>query len=305
MFLVGTEWLDESDQHNQNASRESELRMETTRTKGAKKMFPEHFEIICSRETFKEMFQVICTQRDRKRKTLKSGWSSKLSSIIWEQKKLSCIWSWKRASVRSMDIVCKGSCSDCGATIECEATPKCLRFNIENFDPEFIHNPKKKRRVLKSDMPTLQALLDGKSVQKVRANLANDLMEFGDPEPPVLPNAGAMRQAKSKIDCPDIDPFSSLSFLQKKYPKGIHSIGYDPFFIISSLPLQQALYKGEAMRTKRATISIDSTGLSNLFSYETQLNIILIFISIVCRSAQTIEGTIHRDVHTILFHCLS
>lgn len=225
------------------------------------------FDIACTKQTYTEIFTVKSTFTNRARKYLLPGWTSKLSTLLWKEKKLVCVWSWKRANIRASDIICSGICSDCKAEIQCEATRNCLRFSIRNFDPDFVHNPKKKRRILNCEMSELQAKLDGKSVQRLRAELADDLMNFDDPDPPVLPNAGAMRKAKSRIDCPEIDPFAAMSFLQKKYTKSIHSIGYDPFFIIYSMILQQALYKDEDMRTKRITISIDSTGLGNLNSF--------------------------------------
>lgn len=110
-------------------------------------------------------------------------------------------------------------------------------------------------------MPKFQEKLEGKSVLKLRAEMAAELMSFGDSEPSIMPSADAMRKAKSRIDCPETDPFAALSFLQKKYPKTIQSIGYDPFFIIFSTPFQRAVYKGEVMRNKGTTISIDATGL--------------------------------------------
>lgn len=193
------------------------------------------------------------TFTNRTRKLLLPGWTGELSILLWKEKKI----------VRAFDIFCSGICSECKAKIQCEATPRSLRFHIKNFNPDFVHNPNKKRRVLNTEMSQLQAKLDGKSVKRVRAGVANDLMGFGDPDPPVLANASAMRKAKSRIDCPETDPFTAMKFLQIKYPKTIHSIGYDPFFVIYNTPFQQALYKGEVMRTKRITISIDSTGLGN------------------------------------------
>lgn len=223
----------------------------------------EDFEIPCSEQLYNEIFKVKTTFTNRTRKLLLPGWTSELSALLWKERKLVCVWSWKRANIRSFDIICSGVCSGCKATIQCEATPKSLRFSIDNVNPDFVHAPNKKRRILSVEVPQLQAKLDGKSVQRVRAEMANELMSFDDPDPPILPNARTLWKTKSRIDCPETDPFTAMSFLQKKYPKTIHSIGYDPFFVIYSMPFQQALYKGEAMRAGRITISIDSTGLGN------------------------------------------
>lgn len=191
---------------------------------------------------------------------MESGWSSKLSLLLWNEKKIICTWSWTHANVRVYDIICDGHCSGCKAKIKCVATPNGLRFTITNFNSEFKHEPHKKRRVLNVDMAELQAKLDGKSVKRVRAEIAAGCMSFGDPDPPVVSNSPALRKSKARIDCSEVNAFKSLSFLAKKHPKTIHSIGYDPFFIIYMTPLQKALYKGDFMRSKRTRISIDSTG---------------------------------------------
>lgn len=74
-------------------------------------------------------------------------------------------------------------------------------------------------------MPKLQNLLDGKSVQRVRAEMAVNLMAFGGIDPPIMPNPNAMRRAKYTADCPTVGPFAAVTFLNKKYPKSLHSIG--------------------------------------------------------------------------------
>lgn len=204
------------------------------------------FEIPCTKAMYDEIFMVKTKYTNRLRRYVETGWSMQLSLLLWREKKSTCIWSWDRANVRAYDISCDGFCKGCKAKIKCEATPKSMLFTITNFDPNFEHDPKMKRRVLSVDLPKLQDKLDGRSVQKVRAEMASNLMSFGDPEPPILPNAAAMRKVKSKMDHPDVDPFTSLSFLQRKYPKTIHSIGYDPFFIMYATPFQNALYKAES-----------------------------------------------------------
>lgn len=226
----------------------------SVRTLGERKIFADKnmcFEIPSTKTMYDGIFAVKTKFINRVRRYVETGWSSKLSLLLWKEKKTICIWSWAHANVRAYDIICDGHCSGCKAKIKCEATPKSLRFEVTNFNPEFKHDLKMKRRVLSIEIPTLREKLDGRSVLKVRAEMANDLMSFGDPEPPILSNESAMRKVKSEMDHSDTNPFTSLSFLQKKYPKTIHSIGYDPFFIIYSTPFQEALYKAEVMRGKK------------------------------------------------------
>lgn len=260
------------------------------------------FEIPSSKKMYNEIFTVKTKFTNRLRRYVETGWSSQLSLLLWRERKTICTWSWTHANVRAYDIICDGHCSGCKAKIKCEATPKSLLFEIKNFNPDFEHDPKMKRRILSVDLPKLQEKLDGKSVQKLRAEMANDLMNFGDPDPPILPNATAMRKVKSKMDHYDPDPFKSLSFLQKKYPKTIHSIGYDPFFIIYSTPFQEALYKAEVMRSTRTRICIDSTGPGIFFSKFHSSNLLLV-INIRCsifRTTEAVEGPVRQNIYTFV-----
>lgn len=245
------------------------------------------FEIPSSKTMFDGIFTVKTKFTNRFRRYVETGWSNKLSLLLWREKKTVWPWpyAWTHANVRAYDIICDGHCSGCKAKIKCEATPSSLRFQVTNFKPEFNHNPKIKRRILSADVPQLQEKLDGRSVLKVRTQMANELMSYGDPEPSILPNASALRKMKSEMDHSDRDPFKSLTFLQQKHPKTIHSIGYDPFFVIYSTPFQEALYKAEALRNTKIRICLDSTGLGiyniNIFYwFHVRLNKFQLFINI-------------------------
>lgn len=50
---------------------------------------------------------------------MKSGWSRRLNKLIWDEKRLPCAWTFKRARVRVKrgDIHIPGRCKDCPADL--------------------------------------------------------------------------------------------------------------------------------------------------------------------------------------------
>lgn len=147
------------------------------------------------------------------------------------------------------------------AILNCEATANNLRFTISGRDQEFLHDPKKKRRILHVDQPEYIKMLDGKSAHRVYAQLLDKLMSDGDPEPSVAPGPNQLRLTKANAEgLRTVNTFESLSNLQRDNPKAIHSIGYDPFFIIYNTHLQIEYFIGEILRGK-TSISADATGL--------------------------------------------
>lgn len=212
---------------------------------------------------FQTIFKVKTVRKNRIRHTATSGWTSKLALVFWKAKKLSCVSAWKRANVSKDVIKCEGYCAmpGCTAKIACVATAHNLQFAITGRDPTFVHDPKKKRRILHVDKSAYIEMLDGKSAHGVYAQLLDDVMSDGDVEPSVVPGPNQLRLAKADAgNLRNVTPFASLSILQKAHPKAIHSIGYDPFFVIYSTHLQLAYFIGEILRGK-TSISADATGL--------------------------------------------
>lgn len=158
--------------------------------------------------------------------------------------------------------------------IECIATKRKLNITIRRYDPEYVHDPELKRKILPPEKSHYEALLRGKSAFEVRNKLADELMDPFDPEPPTLPSANALRIIKHRADAPDLDVVNALLELKKLHPNSINSIGLDPFFIHYSTELQRACYKVESSREK-PTLSLDATGLGTIkFEF---INVILYF----------------------------
>lgn len=152
----------------------------------------------------------------------------------------------------------------CSAKIVCNATDNYLCFTITDRDPDFLHDPKIKRRILPVDRPALEERLDGKSAHKVYAEMLDEEMSEDDVEPSIVPNKNQMRKVKEFTDhARDVGPFKSLSKLQREFPKAIQRIGYDPFFVMYMTPLQLAFCKGEAKR-REGIYSVDASGLGTM-----------------------------------------
>lgn len=97
--------------------------------------------------SYKKIFKVKTYKKGRTRHVLQSGWTSILSTIVWDKMKLPCCLKWNSGNVRVADIICKGVCTapGCNTQIECLAVQKKLKFKIENFDSEYVHDANLKR----------------------------------------------------------------------------------------------------------------------------------------------------------------
>lgn len=200
----------------------------------------------------------------RLRRVVKTGWAGNLSAIVWKKIKLPCCLRWKVANVRRDDIFCRGSCVECSLAITCKVEKKKLMFTMKNYDAEFIHDPKRKRNVDASTKYTIRAMLKGKSAFDVRNELADELMDRGDPHCPLVPTSNTVRILKHRTDASDQSTTDALLTLKKQYPNAIGSIGLDPFFLFYQTELQKAFYLGEFKGNKRISISLDATGLGPL-----------------------------------------
>lgn len=90
----------------------------------------------------------------------------------------------------------------CSAQINCQATAHCLNFTVIGRDLNFLHNPKIKRRFLKVDKSKYERMVDGKSSHKAYAEMLDENMEAGDPEPSIVPGPNQLRIIKQYTDRP-------------------------------------------------------------------------------------------------------
>lgn len=125
---------------------------------------------------YKKIFKIKTYRKGRVRHVLYSGWTSILSTLVWDKMKLPCCLTWKTGNVRKNDI---GHCTvdGCDTTIECVAIQKELSFKIENFDANHFHDPDVKRRILHTEESKYQAMLRGRSAFAVHCELAGQLID--------------------------------------------------------------------------------------------------------------------------------
>lgn len=213
------------------------------------------------RNAYKDILPVKVYRKKRLRRVVEKGWTNNLSSIVWKKIKLPCCLRWKVANVRRNDIVCEGSCVECKLTIICRAEEKKLHFTIKHYDAEFEHDPKNKRIMSLADKEKILQMLKGKSAFAVGNELADELMDAGDPHCPLVPTGNTVRIIKHRTDDSNKSTIDALLALKKQYPNAISFIGLDPFFFMYCTELQKAFYLGECFGKGRITLSVDATGL--------------------------------------------
>lgn len=200
--------------------------------------------------------------RNKIAKSLKEGWSSELSKLLWANFHLKCVWSFKRARPRKEDIFFKGDCKDCSASFEAtfNLEKKTLCVNVNGYKSTVKHTSK--RRLLPSETKDIAEMLKGSSTFEVRAQLADKLMNENDPEPPHLVRSNAIKKIKYKqTKSVHKDPVQALQIMKEKnFREEVNHIGLSPFYAFYGKKLQRMWHNSEFMR-KKCIISIDATGL--------------------------------------------
>lgn len=197
---------------------------------------------------------------------VKSGWSASLNKVVWEKFKSDCSWSFKRADVVSKEVVATGACSFklCHAKIRVETCNNLhtLTIKINDFDGKIVHDGNK-RRVAGDQKVEIEKMLVTASAAKVYNKLVKQNMSPGDVEPAHIPTKNALRIRKHRIQMKglDKDPYLSLSSMAEyEFKRSIHFIGFNPFSVIYSTPLQRKWYRTQATDNRRV-LSIDATGV--------------------------------------------
>lgn len=221
------------------------------------------YEIDISEPIF-EIHRVVSGNKVRNK--VKPSWSPLLNHRVWNEFKADCVWSFKRADVISNEVRAVGHCSfdGCNATIKVHTMENLMKMkvNIDDFDGNVLHDGKK-RRVFGAQKAEIDKMLKEASAAKVHRKLVKSTMEPGDVEPPHLPtkNALRIRKHRNRIVDGQNDVYKALSSMaDRKYKKIIHYIGYKPFYVIYSSPLQRKWYRTQTVDNRRI-ISLDATGL--------------------------------------------
>lgn len=240
------------------------------------------FKVDISKETIFEVHRVLSGMKYRK-KVKKGNWPTLLNEKIWEKFQSNCSWSFKRADVVSDEVTVVGNCSfkACNARIRVQTSDKLsmLQINIDNFDGNILHKDNKRRLTGKSKNE-IDKMLEDSSAFKVHKKLVKNTMKPGDVEPAHLPTMNALRISKSRSQLKDRDknPYQSLSSMSEyEFRRTIHYIGFNPFYVIYSTPLQRKWYRSQT-KNSRSIVSIDATGLQQtIFFYAIILNGIVPF----------------------------
>lgn len=200
------------------------------------------------------------------RDKVKTGWSTRLNEIVWNEFKSDCSWSFKRADVVSKEVVVNGKCSSklCAAVISVQTSNNLskAKISIEDFDGNVKHEGKK-RRIAGDKKSEIGNKLKNSSAFKVRNEIVKESMVPGDVEPAHLPTLNALRIQKHRNRMKDrpADPYQSLAEMaEQEFRKTIHFIGFNPFSVIYSTPLQRKWYRTQTTGGRRV-ISIDATGI--------------------------------------------
>lgn len=219
------------------------------------------YEIDISEPIF-EIHRVVSGNKVRNK--VKPNWSPLLNHRVWNEFKADCVWSFKRADVISNEVRAVGHCSfdGCNATIKVHTMENLMKMKVNIDDFDVLHDGKK-RRVFGAQKAEINKMLKEASAAKVHRKLVKSTMEPGDVEPPHLPtkNALRIRKHRNRIVDGQNDVYKALSSMaDRKYKKIIHYIGYKPFYVIYSSPLQRKWYRTQTVDNRRI-ISLDATGL--------------------------------------------
>ncbi len=205
-------------------------------------------------------------------------WTPIFHSQVYKATQLLCPITYKRAKIfKESENYCtvEGYCRSCGSTLKavCKYPP---RDRTEILDVTFrcvYKGPYKectsteKRRMTSSQTNFFvrEQIDRGISADIIRRGYANEVMDFGDLEPPHIPTSNALRVAKSKaLQKHRIhdDPIIGLCIMKysNAFSNSIHDIGYDRFFCHYWTNIQISMYREYVKNSKCPSVSVDATG---------------------------------------------
>lgn len=191
-------------------------------------------------------------------------WQHFFVKKIWQATKISCGFNFKRnkLSHNAESGYASGTCK-CGSIIKCVIDNseelitklKCTYIEGEGrCGKQYLRNPIREAVVKK---------FQGSSAAKYRIEMAEDLIEENDGEPPHLYSANVLRVAKHEItqkNYLDKDPIKALHLMKLgSLQNVIHSIGLNSFFIHYWTNHQLHVYRTYAT-DETSCVYIDATG---------------------------------------------
>lgn len=223
------------------------------------------YEIDISRNPIFEVNRELSGKKYRYK--VKKGWSSALSAKVWEKFKSDCSWSFKRADVVAKEVIATGKCSfkDCNAKIHVQTCNNLSKMTVKinDFNDKIKHDGNKRRQVTGTQKDEIDKMLETQVASKVHSNLVKHIMKAGDIEPAHLPSKNALnvRRHRNRLKDYDNDPYYSLSKMREyEFKKTIQFIGFNPFSVIYSTPLQRKWYRTQTIDNRRI-VKIDASGM--------------------------------------------
>lgn len=160
------------------------------------------FDIILSSEQWKGIIPIRKLYGRRFKYVLQSGWTDVIAEKLWQQQKFSCTISFKKHEVSLSSsakyyIHIHDICKECNALIlgkimskPCENVDVKIHFTAFDVEEE-NHSYEKKRQLRGKRRKIVSNILIDKTMDAITfCRLeAKRLKDFGDVEPPIIPNA--------------------------------------------------------------------------------------------------------------------
>lgn len=231
------------------------------------------FDIALTQQEWSKIKPIKKIYKDgREEDTLQQGWCDTLRRHIYANKKLPCAFNFKRHIVDSCDDYIKGLgyCSDCKAPIEiyCRRKPnddEIVSFKIETIDMRGVPHTKK-NRLQGKERESVQEELKHKKPKQWRLDKAGEMMDYGDPEPPILYNSPTLSAARQAIKNKSLgiqkgsSLFDSLAAFKRSIlgHKFVKNIGFDKFFL-TYWCLEQISVNNDIITKLNNPFTLDST----------------------------------------------
>lgn len=196
------------------------------------------------------------------RKCVQSGWTSKLTTLLFKETDISCKFDLKRAWIVSDGTIhTKGTC-DCGSILDVSSDLTSLRVNITNIKKDYNHSRKYQMRG--ETKQKLSDMLKNKNAHPVQVKFVNEVNpnndEISERFDTLTPSLQALRQLRYRQEKTGKDPFAEiLNMKESDYADVISFVSHSPFAIFYQTPLQLALYIAESKKGD-ISLSIDATG---------------------------------------------
>lgn len=198
---------------------------------------------------------------NRKRISLRNGWTDALFHIITRETLSDCIFNFKRANIISREFSTSSECEECGGTVKVLSSNDRRGLNIEFKTGTREHSHKKLRRLTKAKTQLISSQLSKKSVDEVYLSQAEQIPIDAEHPPRNYVQRKSIANVKTKDNKQEDSAINSLRTMKYSVEMGdfIKEICTDPFSVIFWTKKQDYVYN-EIAKKHWCSISIDATG---------------------------------------------